>query len=188
MYTLHCTYMNRSPPVKPIATTTSLVQNGHSRIPGRKKIKKEERKRTWSILAGLHWISQKLPARKLSQSLGHANYSYFAIFLVWPFFFPLQVKHMQTSTSLIRFILTHQRKTKTIDPLCLSPHTPQSQTESRQQWGISLGPFTPLFKQKLDQIMKGILWHGFLFVAGDSTQWPKKSVPLWSNSTWSHSL
>lgn len=32
--------MNRSPPVKPIATTTSLVQNGHSRIPGRKKIKR----------------------------------------------------------------------------------------------------------------------------------------------------
>ena len=80
MYTLHCTYMNSSPPVKPIATTTSLVQNGHSKIPGREKIKKE-RKRTRSVLAGLHWISQKHPLRKLSQSLGHVNYCYFAIFI-----------------------------------------------------------------------------------------------------------
>lgn len=30
-YTLHCTYMNTSPPVKPIATTTSLVQKGQSK-------------------------------------------------------------------------------------------------------------------------------------------------------------
>lgn len=34
-YTLHWTYMKTSPPVKPIATTTSLVQNGQSRCPSR---------------------------------------------------------------------------------------------------------------------------------------------------------
>lgn len=32
-YTLHCTYMKTRPPVKPIATTTSLVQNGQSSSP-----------------------------------------------------------------------------------------------------------------------------------------------------------
>lgn len=32
-YTLHCTYMNTRPPVNPIATTTSLVQNGQLSCP-----------------------------------------------------------------------------------------------------------------------------------------------------------
>ena len=32
-YILHWTYMKTKPPVKPIATTMSLVQNGHSRMP-----------------------------------------------------------------------------------------------------------------------------------------------------------
>lgn len=48
-------------------------------------------------------------------------------------------------------------------------------TESRQPTVIYLGPSTPVFKQRLDQIMKGILWHGFLFIAEAQL---KKSVPL----------
>ena len=34
-YTLHWTYIKTSPPVKPIATTTSLVQNGQFKFPSR---------------------------------------------------------------------------------------------------------------------------------------------------------
>lgn len=54
-------------------------------------------------------------------------------FFIWPFFFPLQVKHMQTSTSHITFILTHQSKTKTIDSLCLSPCAAQLQSQGNSQ-------------------------------------------------------
>lgn len=97
-------------------------------------------------------------------------------FFIWPFFFPPQVKHMQTSTSHITFSHPPEQNQNNwfsvSEPLC------STITESRQQPVIRLGPFIPVFKQKLDMIMKGILWHHFLFIAGDSTQWPRKCVPL----------
>lgn len=163
--------------MKPIATTTSLVQNGHSRIPGRKKIKKR-RKRTWSILAWLHWISQKHLVRNLSQSLGHGNYSYFAIFHLAFFFSPSSQTHADFYFTY--HIYSHPPEQNQNNWFSVSESLCSTITESRQQPVIRLGPFIPVFKQKLDMIMKGILWHHFLFTAGDST--------LWSHSTQSCSL
>lgn len=85
-------------------------------------------------------------------------------FFLFGFFFPFK-SSTQTSASHITFFSTRE-KTKATDFLCLSLDAVQSQSQSNHQLPVTcLGPFTPVFKQRLDQIMKGILWHGFLFIA-----------------------
>lgn len=91
------------------------------------------------------------------------------------FFPPLQVKH--TDFCFTYHILPHQRK-KTNNWFSVSEPWCSTITESRQPPVICLGPFTPVFKQTLDQIMKGILWHSFLFIAETQLSDPTSLFPL----------
>lgn len=91
-------------------------------------------------------------------------------FLSGFFFFPLQVRH--TDFCFTYHILPHQRKKPKQLIFCVWALR-QYNHRVKATTSNMLRSFTPVFKQRLDWIIKGILWHGFLFIAetqlGDPT-------------------